>query len=328
MTVTWRQIESKRAGETDAVVYNLSHDCGKTFLNQPLTLANFIHYDEQDVVGGSSGAPVDSGVRGEIGTPEAGSGSARDCGDGRDACQSGYTFFRQDSQVRSTADEKDTSNTVYVVYNATKPGTQTPTGTTYGSIVSGTGSQSATYFTTIKNGAAQGDGTIVDNEATGHQFFPDVAAKNNRLHLIWWDSRNDSGYSRTRPPGNDATGSNTGDALDVYATTKSYSDTTFATATRVTNRGTNGNFEQFDGRRVPFAGDYLWVTAVDQNAYVVWTDWRDTVAGADPRPFEANEPVTEGFDVLQCRTASDNYASDSCPAGGGKDQNIYGNTAP
>jgi hypothetical protein len=330
VTVTWRQIESKRAGQTDAVVYNLSKDCGKTFLNQPLTLANFIHYDLQDVPGGSSGTPRDTGVRDETGTPEsdAKSGTARDCGDGRDACQSGYTFFRQDSQVRSTADESDTSNTVYVVYNATKPGTQTPTGTTYGTIVSGTGSQSATYFTTIQNGVGQGDGTIVDNQPAGHQFFPDVAAKNGKLHLIWWDSRNDSGYSSTRPPGNTAAGVNSGDALDVYATSKGYTQNGFAPATRVTNRGTNGNYEQFDARRVPFGGDYLWVTAVGQNAYVVWTDWRDTVAGVDPRPFEADEAAPDGFDVLQCRTASDNYAGDSCQNAGGKDQNIYGNSAP
>ncbi len=328
VTVTWRQIESKRAGETDAVVYNVSKDCGKTFLNQPLTLANFIHYDLQDVPGGSSGTAVDSGVRGETGTPDAGSGGARDCGDGRDACLSGYTFFRQDSQVRSTADENDPNNTVFVVFNATKPGTQTPTGTTYGTIVSGTGSQSVTYFTTIKNGVPQGDGSIVDDQPSGHQFFPDVAAKNGRLHLIWWDSRNDAGYSRTRPPGNTATGSSSGDALDVYATSGSYGDTSFPPATRVSNRGTNGNFEQFDGRRVPFGGDYLWVTAVGQHAYVVWTDWRDTVAGVDPRPFEASETVPDGFDVLQCRTAADNYASDSCQNAGGKDQNIYGNSAP
>ena len=328
VTVTWRQIASKRAGETDAVVYNVSKDCGKTFLNQPLTLANFVHYDLQDVVGGSSGTPIDSGVRGETGTPDAGSGGARDCGDGRDACLSGYTFFRQDSQVRSTADENDITNTVYVVYNATKPGTQTPTGTTYGTIVSGTGSQSATYFTTIKNGVGQGDGTIVDPQAKGHQFFPDVAAKNGKLHLIWWDSRNDVAYSPTLPPGDTSTGTTSGDALDVYATAKSYGDASFPPAIRVTNRGTNGNFEQFDGRRVPFGGDYLWVTAVGQNAYVVWTDWRDTVAGVDPRPFDASETVPDGFDVLQCRTASDNYASDSCQNAGGKDQNIYGDQAP
>jgi hypothetical protein len=328
VTVTWRQIESKRAGQTDAVVYNVSKDCGQTFFNQPLTLANFIHYDEQDVSGGSSGTPVDSGVRGETGTPDAGSGHARDCGDGRDACKSGYTFFRQDSQVRSTADEKDTTNTVYVVYNATKPGTETATGTTYGTIVSGTGSQSAIYFTTITNGVGRGDGSVVDDQAKGHQFFPDVAASGGKLHLIWWDSRNDAAYSRTLPPGNTATRTNSGDALDVYATAKKYTDAAFPKATRVTNRGTNGNWEQFDGRRVPFAGDYLWVTAVGEHAYVVWTDARDTVAGTDPRAFEASETVPDGFDVMQCRLASENYAVDHCQDAGGKDQNIYGNSAP
>jgi hypothetical protein len=263
-----------------------------------------------------------------MGTPEAGSGHARDCGDGRDACQSGYTFFRQDSQVRSTADENDLSNTVFVVYNATKPGTQAPTGTTYGTIVSGTGSQSATYFTTIQGGAGQGDGTIVDDQPKGHQFFPDIAAKGGTIHVIWWDSRKDPAYSPTLPPGNTVTGTNSGLALNVYGTSKSYGATSFQRASRVSLQGTNGNYEQFDGRRVPFGGDYLWVTAVGQNAYVVWTDWRDTRAGLDPRPFEASESVAEGFDVWQCRLANENYAIDHCPDAGGKDQNIYGNSAP
>ena len=271
---------------------------------------------------------MDSGVRGETGTPDAGSGAARDCGDGRDACLSGYTFFRQDSQVRSTADQNDPSNTVFVVFNATKPNTETSTGTTYGTVTSGTGSQSGVYFTTITNGVGQGDGTIVDSQDTGHQFFPDVAAKNGKLHLIWWDSRHDAGYSRTRPPGNTSARTTSGDALEVYGTSKGYMANAFAPATPVTDRGTNGNFEQFDGRRVPFAGDYLWVTAVGSGAYVVWTDWRNTVAGDDPRPFETSETLPDGFDVHQCRTAADNYASDTCQSAGGKDQNIYGNSAP
>jgi hypothetical protein len=43
------------------------------------------------------------------------------------------------------------------------------------------------------------------------------------------------------------------------------------------------NYEQFANRTVPFAGDYLWVSSVGGFAYAVWTDWRDTVAGRDPR---------------------------------------------
>ena len=84
--------------------------------------------------------PDDPGF-GEGGAGEP--GDARDCGDFADHCESGYTFFRRDTQVRATADQFDTAHPdrVYVVYDATKPGTEAPTGTTYGTTESGVGSQ-------------------------------------------------------------------------------------------------------------------------------------------------------------------------------------------
>ena len=40
-------------------------------------------------------------------------------------CASGYTFFRRDTQVRSTADQLDAAHEwVYIVYDASKPGTE------------------------------------------------------------------------------------------------------------------------------------------------------------------------------------------------------------
>ncbi|TME44811.1 MAG: hypothetical protein E6I56_11090 [Chloroflexi bacterium] len=278
--------------------------------------ASFVHYDAQDKT--ATGA------------------DARDCGDGALACQSGYTFFRQDSQVRSTADQSDPNNVVYVVYNATKPGTEVPTGTTYGTVVSGTGSQSGVYFTRIANGVGQGNGAIVDNESTGHQFFPDVTvggpATARVIHLIWYDSREDSSYSPTLPNGDTATGTNSGLALNVFATKASEQGVdsgapNFSQAGKVSELGTNGNWEQFSSRSIPFAGDYLWVTSfADGSAYVVWTSWRDTVAGTDSRASsnETSEPADENFDVLQCWTSS----GDSCQTAGGKDQNIYGHAIP
>ena len=77
---------------------------------------------------------------------------------------------------------------------------------------------------------------------------------------------------------------------------------------------------------MPFAGDYLWVSSVGSFAYGAWTDWRNTVAGVDPR-----EPAaTDGADVKQCRTqdSSGAWSSDQCPHMGGLDQNIYGAVSP
>ena len=101
----------------------------------------------------------------------------------------------------------------------------------------------------------------------------------------------------------------------------------FSQAGKVSELGTNGNWEQFSSRSIPFAGDYLWVTSfADGSAYVVWTSWRDTVAGTDSRASsnETSEPADENFDVLQCWTSS----GDSCQTAGGKDQNIYGHAIP
>jgi hypothetical protein len=100
---------------------------------------------------------------------------------------------------------------------------------------------------------------------------------------------------------------------------------------------TNPNYEQFDDRAVPFAGDYLWVTSVGDFAYATWTDWRDTVKGTDPRETPEDEDAGTA-DVVQCRntvTVTDKkgntkkfWTSDQCPHDGGIDQNIYGDLAP
>ena len=162
-----------------------------------------------------------------------------------------------------------------------------------------------------------------------HQVFPDVSAKANRVRVIWWDNRLDPSYSPTLPIGDTRAGQNSGDFLDVFGTSASEgASIAFPPAVRISQLGTNPNWEQFSGRTVPFAGDYLWVTtASNGTSYTVWTDWRNTVPGVDPRPFETDEPVQDGFDVMQCRTAADNYATDTCPTAGGKDQNIYGSNA-
>jgi len=81
-------------------------------------------------------------------------GTRRDCGDFTEACASGYTYPRVDSAPRATADQfaAPSDETVYVVFEQTIPGTQTPTGTTFGTIEPGTGGQGGVYFMRL-NGA-------------------------------------------------------------------------------------------------------------------------------------------------------------------------------
>jgi hypothetical protein len=308
--VTFRQLAAQ-GGQTDAVAYVKSTDGGRSF-GKPKIVATFTPYDAQDrYLDGSE---------------------ARDSGDFTNEVQSGYTFFRRDTQVRSTADSAVTANEyVYIVYDPTKPGTEIDTGTTYGSVGPGRGSQSAIYF--IRLDGATGTATnpaLINNQAVGHQLFPDIAVSSNKLVAIWWDSRLDPSYSRTRPIGNSAAGV-TGPSIDVYTASSTNGGATWSTrASRLTSVSSNPNYEQFSNRTVPFAGDYLWVSAVGTRTYAVWTDWRNTVAGADPRETAASDD-NDNADVLQSRTfdpLTNTWSGDLTPHLGGLDQDIYGTSIP
>jgi hypothetical protein len=337
--VTFRQFESGK--NPNAVMIVKSTDCGKTFA-PPVLVTPFIENDAQDQrtpkpMPQPQSQPDDPGFRDEAGS-EAGSATARDCGDFSDGCASNFTFFRRDTQVRSTADQLDaTREWVYIVYDATKPGTEAPTGTTYHTTDPGTGGQAATFF--LRYNGANGTHTapaVIDNQAVGHQVFPDISADGGILHAIWWDSRNDACYSVALPISNCANGTTTA-SLDVYAAKSTDRGGTWTGQARVTDVGSNPNYEQFDNRQVPFAGDYLWVTSVGDFSYGTWTDWRNTVQGADPRETPEDEDAATA-DVVQCRvtlTSTDkkgntikSWSGDRCPHAGGLDQNIYGDKTP
>ncbi len=335
--VTFRTFTSV-GPSTDAVGIVKSTDCGSTF-SQPQQITTFIPSDAQDQTDPeaipSPQLQADDPNFGENGTD---AGTARDCGDFGDHCKSGYTFFRRDTQVRSTADQLDaTREWIYMVYDATKPGTQAPTGTTYGTVSPGVGGQAATFF--LRYNGANGSHTtptVIDNQAAGHQVFPDISADGGVLHAIWWDSRFDSCYSVTRPIGNCANRTTT-QSLDVFGAQSTDRGTTWPSKSQVTDYKSNPNYEQFDNRAVPFAGDYLWVTSLGSYAYTVWTDWRNTVQGTDPREAPEDEDATTS-DVVQCRVVlsstdkkgntTTRWSSDRCPHAGGIDQNIYGGLAP
>ena len=295
-------------GQPDGVEIVKSADCGKTF-GPSAIVTTYLPYNAQDV--------SDSG------------GAARDCGDLTNHCQSGYTFFRRGTMTRSTADQYDAAHEwIYVVYEASKPGTEVDTGTTYGSLAPGRGSQSAAYF--LRYDGATGVATVptlIDAQTTGHQTFPDISADGGVLHTLWWDSRLDPCYSPARPIGNCADRT-TVPSLDVWAAMSTDHGNTWTGLTRVTSQTTHPNYEQFDGRTVPFGGDYLWITSMGAFSFGAWTDWRNTVAGVDQRESANDDKGTA--DVLQCRLplSSGGYTGDTCPRDGGLDQNIYGDFTP
>ena len=211
-------------------------------------------------------------------------------------------------------------------------------GRAYGTLAPGQATQTASYFVRY-NGAT---GTVdigpklLDDEASGHQTFPDVSADGGILHALWWDSRNDPCYSPLRPIGNCADRT-TVNALDVYATKSLDHGTTWSTPLKVTDQMSNPNFEQFDNRQIPFGGDYLWITSLRDASFGTWTDWRNTVQGVDPREEPEDEDAGTA-DVKQCRkvlTSLDkkgntikSWSSDLCPHDGGIDQDIYGDKTP
>ena len=332
--VAFRTFESV-GPSTNAVAIVKSTDCGKTF-GPPRLLTTFIPYDAQDQ---ANPEPVPTQLVDDdpAGEEEADRGApsdrARDCGDFADACTSGYTFFRRDTQVRATGDQLDKAHEwVYLVYDPSKPETEVATGTTYGSITRGLGSQSGIYFFRYDGtSGAMTTPTLLDDRPTGHQLFPDISADGGVLHALWWDSRNDSCYSPARPVGNCADRS-TVPSLDVFGTSSNDAGTSWTTAAKLTDVTTNPNYEQFDNRAVPFAGDYLYVSSLGTFAYGVWTDWRDTVQGTDPRESPEDEDAGTA-DVHQCRVLNtiptkkgsiNVWSGDLCPHDGGLDQNIYG----
>src|SRR5438067_2559335 len=319
--VTYRQFADVRSNQpTDAIAYNASTDCGATF-SAPHLVQTFEPYDPTDL--DDSGAVVG------------------DCGDFASHCQSGYTFMRGGTQVRSTADQTDTAHDyIYVVYDPSIPNTEVPSGTTYGSIVSedlpdkypqNMGSQSGIYFFRLDGATgAQTSPVLIDDSRVrgGLQRFPDISVDAGTMHAIWWDSRNDSCYSPTRPLGN-CVDKSTVASLDAFGASGSTATLTWSPSTRLNTVTSNPNYEQFGGRTVPFGGDYLYISSVGTFSYGVWTDWRNTVQGTDPRETPEDEDAATS-DVHQCRDQNPDgsFTRDMCPWEGGLDQNIYGNTTP
>ena len=315
-------------GQPNGIGVAKSTDCGATF-SKTTVLTTYIPYNAQDIQSPqpipSPGSAIDDPLDSDATAPGA---LARDCGDFSNACQSGYSFFRRASSTISKADQQDKINEfIYAVFDATIPGTVVSSRTSYGSIAPGVASQSGAYF--VRYDGATGVATtpkLIDAQPAGHQLFPAISVDGGVLHALWWDSRNDLNYSPQRPVGNDAAG-NVGPSLDVFSSKSIDGGNTWRTAVRLTDTTTNPNYEQFSNRAVPFAGDYLWITSIGQFAFGVWTDWRNTVAGSDPREIGS---LNEGADVKQCRTFNpvSGWSGDQCPHDGGIDQNIYGNGAP
>lgn len=332
--VAYRQFDNVRGHQENSIQYVVSTDGGRSF-SRPATAAVFEPFDAADSAGDPPAAAEAhdqayenaDGPESEAG--EESVGDSRDCGSGPFACSSGFVFFRHDSQPRITADPKASDQKVYLVYDATVPGTEVASATTYNTADPQAGTlrvgQGAIYFSVL-SGSGWSAPTRLAPVTVGHQFFPDINADGGVLHAVWHDSRNDPAYSVQYPPGNngaarDAAGFAAATAgLDTYAASSTDSGANWSQV-RLSGASQMPDYEMFGDRRVPFHGDYNYVSSVGSFAYNTWTDDRQVVGGDDPRYAGG-----EGFDVLQCRTQNPDgsWSADTCPNAGGLDQDIFG----
>src|SRR3954454_17347764 len=134
--VAWNGTTGSRARGVDAMLYARSTDGGRSF-TKPAVAARFDGFDAADSAGDPEAAEeaheqaFENADGPESDAEPSSAGDSRDCGSGPFACRSGFTFFRHDSQPRITADPADPSNTVYMVYDATDPATETASKSTY-----------------------------------------------------------------------------------------------------------------------------------------------------------------------------------------------------
>jgi len=234
-----------------------------------------------------------------------------DCGDGPSACPTGLTFSRFTTAPAVAAD----ATGVHVVWNAELRSGQ--------SKVFVRNSPDGTTWPTVAR--------TLDTVRVGHQWTPDISSANGVVNVVFYDSRSDRAYSPSLPPGNTASGRNSGNVVDTFVA-KSADGGTSWSETMISTAGSNFGWETHGSRRVGFWGDYIYVSAVGETVMAAWTDSRDLVPGVDPRETGTADDH-DGFDVYQPCTYVPNdinaasYTSpsvaDACLSQGGLDQNIY-----
>jgi hypothetical protein len=175
-------------------------------------------------------------------------------------------------------------------------------------------------FSTSNNGGGSwSTPALLSPNASGHQFYPYLAASDGRVSAIWYDSAGDPNYSPTRPPCNSATGQ-TSACLNVRYSESTDGGQTWQPSVQVTDAPTNLNYEQFGGRLVPFFGDYITVAAEGNTVGADWTDQRNTVAASDATGDNDGADVAGDPETGGSCTSSLNACFDGT---GGLDQNIY-----
>jgi hypothetical protein len=214
-------------------------------------------------------------------------GSGSDCGVGLFRCHSKLIFSRFDTQAAVAADRSG----IHVVWNERV----------------GNG-QSKLMIRSSADGTVWSEPHQIDAVPTGHQYVPDIAAGGGVITVVFQDSRRDPSYAPTLPPGVTKNGKNPGGAVDIYVAQSRDGGATW-TERRITTR--RSNFNYLVPGRLPFWGDYIYVSSVGGAVHVAWTDSRNVVT-TRRSSFRTYLPCPD-----------DPYIDDPCLSQGGSDQNIY-----
>ncbi len=227
---------------------------------------------------------------------------ARQCGDGPFACPNGQTFPRFDlAQPSLTTDGTDVDMAFQVRLSS---------------------GQGQIQFSRSTNGGATWSTPkpIDPHPGDGHQFFPWISASGGQINAVYYDSMGDSNYRATRAPCNSATGAGSACLNVRYAKSTNHGATWTSIQLTDVGAATNPNFEQFGGRRVPFFGDYIMVSAVGSTVAAAWTDSRDVVPGTENagQDMDNDDIVGDPETTVTCTGIAS-----ICFDQGGLDQNIY-----
>ncbi len=141
--------------------------------------------------------------------------------------------------------------------------------------------------------------------------MPDVASAEGRITAVFFDSRADPAYSPDLPPGNTADGINSGDGVNVWRAVSTDGGVTWVEE-RVSTASFNPNWITSADLK-PFAGDYLYVSAVPGRVWAAWSDPRDVVPGI----------AALFFPFITCNLDDAPPSTDVCFSHGGLDWNIY-----
>ena len=345
--VAWRQFEFKPnqgQRQKDAIAYVYSTDGGRSF-TKPALATEFIHWDMGDTAGdpaafgraGYEACLAGDGTLGRCESPEP-KVDSRDCGDGPFECKSGYVFGRADSSVHISADPTPGADpdAAYALVDATVPGTETPTGTSYSTVTDGVGSQASTYLVKTTEWRRRAGRLAGEPAAEGspvlqrHRRLRRQAARRLPRHAQRHRDRASrhggatSARSRSRTSGSVVLSARrTRTRVSRRGTRRSIDGGANWTHLKVSSVSYALNHEQFGNRDIPFFGDYNYISATASNVLMAWPSGQDTLLGPDPRYTDGNG--TDGFDVHQCRVfANGAWGADTCADAGGLDQNIYG----